>query len=278
MQAWDNGNHPQHAKIGPMGWLRILLRGGALGAITFGCLGVLLVVRLIERPLFGMARPVTPHITMFVCRMAFRILGMRRQVMGTPMHGVGAAVANHSSWLDIFALNASSDIYFVSKSEVAGWPGIGWLARATGTVFIERNPRRAREHMAQFTTRLQAGHRLMFFPEGTSTDGRRVLAFKTTLFQPFLGDDLCIQPVTLVYTAPQGADPRFYGWWGDMGFGPHLLQSLAAPRHGGVRVIYHPPRAAQDYDNRKAFAAQLERDVRDGFEKYLPTNQGTNGL
>ena len=95
-------------------------------------------------------------------------------------------VANHASWLDIFALNAPQRIYFVSKDEVRDWPGIGWLARATGTVFIARKSREAGVQARLFETRMAAGHRLLFFPEGTSTDGRRVLPFKTTLFAAFL--------------------------------------------------------------------------------------------
>jgi lyso-ornithine lipid O-acyltransferase len=97
------------------------------------------------------------------------------------MQHKGALVANHASWLDIFTLNACDRIYFVSKSEVAGWPGIGWLARATGTVFINRQGREAQMQKLLFEARLRAGHRLLFFPEGTSTDGQRVLDFKSTL-------------------------------------------------------------------------------------------------
>ena len=74
-----------------------------------------------------------PYITQVVCRGAFVVMGIRRTVKGEPMRHRGAVVANHTSWLDIFTLNAAQRIYFVSKSEVEGWPGIGWLARATGT-------------------------------------------------------------------------------------------------------------------------------------------------
>ena len=113
------------------------------------------------------------------------ILGIRLQVTGRPMAERGAVVANHASWLDIFVLNAVSRVYFVSKAEVAGWAGIGWLARATGTVFIARKGTEAKEQQALFEARLRAGHRLLFFPEGTSTDSLRVLPFKSTLFAAF---------------------------------------------------------------------------------------------
>ena len=185
----------------------------------------------------------------------------------------GAVVSNHVAWLDIFTHNARKRIYFVSKAEVAKWPGIGWLARATGTVFINRDPREAKLQQAVFEGRLLAGHKLLFFPEGTSTDGRRVLPFKTTLFQAFFTPDLVhgmyIQPVTLIYRAPKGADKRFYGWWGDMAFGPHLLQVLAAWPQGSVTVKYHPPLKVDDFADRKALAAAAEAAVRSGLPEDL---------
>lgn len=265
--TWYSEGEPEPpTKLSAGDWLRVLLRGGSLGFVTFGCLALLLLVRLIERPIFGLRRPMTPHITQFVCRSAFVLLGIRRRVTGTPMRAGGAVVANHSSWLDIFTLNASKRIYFVSKSEVAGWPGIGWLARATGTVFINRDRREARAQAELFEARLQAGHRLLFFPEGTSTDGLRVLPFKSTLFAAFfadaLRDHLQVQPVTVIYRAPSGEDPRFYGWWGDMEFGAHLLKTLAAKRQGTVEVVYHPPVAVADFADRKALAAHCEAAVR----------------
>ena len=86
-----------------------------------------------------------------------------------------------------------------------------------------------------FYARLLAGHKLLFFPEGTSTDGLRVLPFKSTLFaaffEPELHHTMWIQPVSVVYYAPVGEEARFYGWWGDMEFAPHLLKTLAARRH-----------------------------------------------
>lgn len=267
--TWHSGDEPEmHAPRGLRDWLRVLRRGVPLVLVTFGCLGVMLLVRLIERPLFGIRRPWTPAITCFVCRSAFVLMGIRREVRGAPMTGPGAQVANHSSWLDIFTLNASDRVCFVSKAEVAGWPGIGWLARATGTVFITRDRRQAQAQAGLLEARLAAGHRLLFFPEGTSTDGRRVLPFKTTLFQAFLAgplrERLRVQPVSVIYRAPAGEDPRFYGWWADMEMGPHLLKVLRQKRQGSVEVIYHPPVEVAAVAGRKELAALCEAAVREG--------------
>jgi 1-acyl-sn-glycerol-3-phosphate acyltransferase len=260
--TWDSDDPIVDPPITGMGWLRVLLRGGPLAVVVFGGLALLLLLRLFERPIFGVDRPITPYITQAVCRSAFVILRLPLLVRGPRLKVPGAVVANHGSWLDIFALNARKNVYFVSKSEVATWPGIGWLARATGTVFIERDPRDVKTQIALFEERLEHGHRLLFFPEGTSTDTLRVLPFKPTLFAPFFSDrivhDMHIQPVTVIYHAPEGADPRFYGWWGDMGFAPHLIKVLAQHPQGQVELVYHAPVRVDAFPNRKSLASHLE--------------------
>ena len=271
-ERWESTECVPHIHVQGWGYLRAMLRGLPLLLLIAVCLTLLLVLRLIERPIWGPRRPLTPFITQFVCRNAFRILGIRYGIEGTPLAGPGAVVANHSSWLDIFALNATKRIYFVSKAEVAQWPGIGWLARATGTVFIERDRRRAAEQITIFRNRLAAGHKLLFFPEGTSTDGLRVLAFKPTLFaaffDPALRDTLRLQAVSVIYLPPDGVDQRYYGWWGDMALAPHLLSTLAARQQGSVVVRYHEPVKLTDFADRKILAKTLEDQVRRGLADH----------
>lgn len=252
--------------IRPLGWVLALLRGFVMGLVVYAGLLILLILRLIERPLFGVARPLTPWITQSVCRMSFVIMGLPLTMRGVPMRKKGAVVANHSSWLDIFALNAVQRVYFVSKSEVEGWAAIGWLARATGTVFIARKGTEAKRQQALFETRLRMGHRLLFFPEGTSTDAVRVLPFKSTLFAAFfthgLDRVLHVQPVTVIYHPPKGQDARYYGWWGEMDFAPSLLRVLSTWRQGRVEVIFHPEVAVDAFAGRKELAAYCEELVR----------------
>jgi len=264
--TWAPDDEPPPVRISAFGWILAALRASLLIVLLLSGLALLLILRLIERPLCGPRRPITPYITQAVCRMTFVILQMRYRAEGQPMTERGAVVANHASWLDIFTLNARKRIYFVSKSEVARWPGIGMLARSVGTVFITRDRSQARAQTALFEERLLAGHKLLFFPEGTSTDGMRVLPFKSTLFAAFLTpalrDELHVQAVTVIYTAPPGQDARFYGWWGDMDFGTHMLKVLSTWRQGSVRVVFHPPVRAADFADRKALARYLEVQVR----------------
>lgn len=266
---WHGETEPKPFHPKGMAIVRVLWRGLPLGILVFGGLLLLLLVRLIERPIFGLHRPVTPYITQFVCRSAFVIIGLPFRAIGEQMREKGAVVANHASWLDIFSLNAKKRVYFVSKAEVAKWPGIGWLARATGTVFINRDRREATQQIEVFRARLSAGHKLLFFPEGTSSDAQRVLPFKSTLFAAFFTPELrefmWVQPVSVRYFAPEGEDPRFYGWWGDMDFAPHLLQTLAARRQGRIELIYHTPVKVTDFASRKALSLYCEKKVREGL-------------
>lgn len=268
MQTWGSAAPPPAVTLRPRDRLRSLALGGVLTVVILGGLMLLLTVRVLERPLFGLRRPVTPFITQAVCAIALRVMGLRLLCHGRPMAERGAQVANHVSWLDIFALNAAGRVYFVSKADVAGWPVIGWLARATGTVFIRRHGRDAARQKLLFEAHLRAGHRLLFFPEGTSTDGLRVLDFKSTLFAAFfapgLAEVLHVQPVSVIYTPPLGQDPRLLAWWGDQGFSTHFQTVLAYGRGWRVDLVYHPPRAVAAHRDRKALAAACAADVRAG--------------
>ncbi len=270
---WDDGCAPEPVAVGAFGWGLVALRGVSVVAVMLAGLALMLLLRLLERPLSGLRRPVTPWITVLVCRLSLWLLGIRLDVEGAQMRRKGAVVANHASWLDILVLNARGRVCFVAKEEVAGWPGISWLARATRTVFIKRDRRAAAEQVALFRTRLLAGHKLLFFPEGTSTDSRRVLPFRPTLFAAFfdeaLRDDIHIQPVSVAYLAPAGQDPRFYGWWGEMSLGESLVKVLAARPQGRVRMVYHAPVAVRDFAGRKQLAAHCEARVREGLEAAL---------
>ncbi|SNT75883.1 lysophospholipid acyltransferase family protein [Paracoccus seriniphilus] len=268
--TWRDGDTPVlPAPQGVRGWWRVLRRG--VPAVVVLLIGVILILplRLTERMFHGPRRPWTGPYVQGVCRLVLRCIGLRWHRVGKPMRGPGAVVANHSSWLDILTMNAAMPVFFVSKSEVRSWPGINILTAVTNTHFVTRDPKLAREQAAQFAARIRAGHRLLFFPEGTSTDGQRVLPFKPTLFQGFLDpdlpDSLAIQPMSVIYRAPAGTDPRFYGWWDDMALADHLLAVLSAPVQGDVTVRLSAPISVSGH-TRKTLSAAAEKLVREGFD------------
>jgi lyso-ornithine lipid O-acyltransferase len=271
--TWQSDVPPIVKKPRGFRWISVAVRGVAMILVIGIGLALTLILRLIEAPLSDPRRPVTPLITVVVCRLTLWILGIRLRQHGAPHRGPGVIVANHSSWLDIFALNACGPMVFVSKAEVADWPGIGWLARATGTLFIRRDRTEAEAQVALLQARVRAGQRLVIFPEGTSTDGRRVLPFRPALFQALIaGDlpkDLSVQPVSVVWHAPKGREARFFGWWGGMDFGPHALSVLAYGSGGQVDICWRDPLPVTSETGRKALALNAEHAVRDGHALRL---------
>jgi len=116
-------------------------------------------------------------------------------------------VANHVSWLDIYAINALHPVAFVSKAEVRDWPLIGWLARHTETIFLRRGSRgHARIINDEIAAALGAGGNIAVFPEGTTTDGTHLLHFHAALLQPAIASGHPLQPVAIDYRDPTGAE------------------------------------------------------------------------
>lgn len=212
-------------------------------------------------------------------RGCLRILGIRVAVRGGPIgHGAGLLVANHVSYLDILVLGSLVRGSFISKADVRDWPVFGFLAKQQRTVFIERKRNHARRQRRELEDRLRAPDRLILFPEGTTSDGQRTLAFKTSLFDLATieaedGRPVPVQPVSIAYTQldgiPLGRWLRpFYAWYGDMELGPHLLQWLGLGRLE-VEVTFHQPVRLSQFESRKHLAGYCERAVADGLSSAL---------
>ncbi len=128
-----------------------------------------------------------------------RVFRVRLEVVGQPT-GQGALFAgNHISWLDIAVLVSAHPVIFVSKAEVAGWPLIGWLARAGGTLFIERGAHGTQALNEELTALLRAGRCVVIFPEATTTRGESVRTFHSRLFAGAINSDRPVQPFALRY-------------------------------------------------------------------------------
>lgn len=270
--SWTGAEPPAPPPPGLGGRLRLGLRAAAAILWLGVMFGGFLVARGLDLGARAVARRPLPALAPWVvhlwARGALALLGLRLRVRGAPMAHPGAVVANHASWLDIVALMAATRAFFVSKAEVAGWPVIGFIGRAIGTMFIERRPVEARRQAEALHARLRRGDRLCLFPEGTSTDGQQVLPFKSALFGVFLAPDLhgvlWVQPVSLVYRAPAGLPASFYAWWGDMDFAAHLAAVLALSRGGLVEARFHPPLRPADFADRKTLADAACAAVRQG--------------
>jgi len=166
-------------------------------------------------------------------------------------------VANHVSWLDIFALNAVSPVRFVAKSEIRRWPAIGWLSARTGTLFIERGRRRDTARVSGLVTEaMRSGDVVAVFPEGTTTDGSQVLRFHSSLLQPALAAEAGVQPVALRFERSDGSLCVEAAYDGDKSLWHTLLQ-IVAQREIIARLHFLPPLETGAADRRAlANAAQ----------------------
>lgn len=204
-----------------------------------------------------------------------RLMGLRVQVIGTLASRDSGRpivfVSNHSSWVDVPVAGGVLDGCFVAKGEIAGWPVVNWIARLGRTIFVSRrrgSTGREREAMRE---RLRRGDNIILFPEGTSSDGSRVLPFRSSFFAVVEGADgtlPLIQPVSVVYDRlgglPTGRAARpVFAWYGDMDIATHFWR-LA--QHCGLRatVLLHAPLDPASFPDRKALAGATWRIVADG--------------
>jgi 1-acyl-sn-glycerol-3-phosphate acyltransferase len=209
-------------------------------------------------------------------RILCALIGVRIREVGKRSAASPALIlSNHVSWLDICVVTALGPVVFVAKSEVAGWPVFGWLARLQRTIFINRQARQQTGAATrEIADRLLGGDAVVLFAEGTSSDGIRVLPFRSSLVGAVhhaLGagtqhTHVTVQPMSLAYVSlsglPMGRGLRErVAWYGDAELIPHLLSVLAS---GAVDVTVSWGEAVA-YDmgaDRKAIARDAERSVR----------------
>ena len=207
-------------------------------------------------------------------RIVLRLIGVRVEVRGAPCRRRPLMIlANHVSWIDICVFGSLLGISFVAKSEVAGWPGVGLLARLQRSVFVDRSRRhRTSAANAEIGGRLACGDAMLLFAEGTTGDGTRVLPFRSALIgaaQEALGQGgpcVAVQPLAIRYTRRgglpigRGAMPKI-AWTGDMDLAPHLMAVLAgAPID--VVIAWGEPVDVTAQTDRKALARAMEASVR----------------
>ncbi len=191
-------------------------------------------------------------------------------------------VANHASYLDIMVLGSLVQGSFVAKAEVADWPFFGWLARLQRSVFIERRRTAIADQLSALRKRLERGDSLILFPEGTSSEGIRVLPFRSGLFSALEDESganrLPVQPVSIAYTRLDDMPLErylrpFFAWYGDMELAGHIWQSIGMGRLSVV-VEFHPPTSLAECGSRKALShcchTKIERGLRTALLQSSP--------
>jgi 1-acyl-sn-glycerol-3-phosphate acyltransferase len=205
------------------------------------------------------------------------ILGMRIVVRGrpSPTHPT-LFVSNHSSYFDILVLGSLFPCSFIAKADMIGWPLVGQLAKLQRSVFVDRKPANVAEHSDEIARRLKAGDSLVLFAEGTTSDGNRILPFKSSLLS--VAEDappemnLTIQPVSIIATKldgmPLGRALRpLYAWYGDMPLAPHVWNAMKAGRLT-IEVEFHEPFKVGAM-NRKQITRRCEDAVERGVVRAV---------
>nr|WP_210387989.1 MULTISPECIES: lysophospholipid acyltransferase family protein [unclassified Ciceribacter] len=215
-------------------------------------------------------------------RMACRLLGIRLHVHGglesrRPL----MIAANHASWKDILILGALADVAFIAKTEVASWPVFGLFAKLQKSIFVVREEKsRTGEQVNEIATRMADGEIVVLFPEGTTSDGNRLLGVKSSLFGaasaalPLAPDGVVhVQPVAIAYTGVYGMPMGRYhrpiaAWPGDIGLLPHLIGILKAGAID-VDVSFGEVIEFRVGENRKLLSARVEAAIRSMLVDHL---------
>jgi lyso-ornithine lipid O-acyltransferase len=189
--------------------------------------------------------------------------------------------SNHVSWKDILVLGAIADVVFIAKAEVAGWPIFGILAKLQKTIFVVREEkRRTGEQVNEIAARMTAGEIVVLFPEGTTSDGNRLMEVKSSLFGaaaaavPHTPHGVVhVQPVSIAYTRVHGmAMGRFHrplaAWPGDIELAPHLMGVL---KEGAldVDVAFGDTVDFRTGDNRKHLSQNITAQLRRMLIRHL---------
>ncbi len=206
-------------------------------------------------------------------------LNIKVSKVGEPLEGPPTLfVCNHVSWIDIIVLGHIIKGCFIAKKEMIDWPILGYLSSLQRTIFIDRGRRSdVVEQRKEMQDRMHNGDNLILFPEGTTSDGGRVLPFKSSLFgvtetamhlQPDEHgqlQELMVQPVTVVYKRINNmptirANRPNVAWYGDLEMGAHLRGVLNLLKVE-VEVHFHEPVSRNLFKTRKELSAYCQRTI-----------------
>jgi len=191
------------------------------------------------------------------CAKAIHRLGIELEPDGKfPPRGL--LVANHLGYLDVLVLSAMHSCVFVAKKEVRSWPLFGLMAKLSGTVFVDR-ARTSAAHTAntEMSNALAQGVVVMLFPEGTSSDGSKVLPFRPALFDAATKAGANVVSAHISYDVADGSAASDVCYWGEMSFVPHLLRLLSRRQ---IRARVRFAAETRKFADRK-LAARVTRDL-----------------
>ena len=259
-----------------------VLRRIRLLNFTFGFATLTLLMTPVQLALLALWPRAAKHLPVFYHRQLLRLLKVTvhpETRLSDARSGQSVLIlSNHISWLDIVVLSSVMPVSFIAKSEVRDWPVFGFLSKLQRTVFVDRQRRqKTGETTREIAGRMQAGDKMVLFAEGTTSDGLRILPFRSPLvgaareaLKSAGSEAVLIQPVAIRYTHRHGmplgrGEMPAIGWYGDMDLLPHLTDLIT----GGpidVQVVFGQTLAFDSQTDRKMITKQAETEVRRLFQ------------
>lgn len=255
-------------KASLLGKILFILRVTFLSIILLVCIPLYYIWRIL-----GLSNP-WPRLFLRVTALCS---GARVYKKGSALKRNVFYVSNHLSWLDIPVLGGRSGAAFVANDGIETWPFIGWLCRLNNTIFVSRENRLEIANQINRVRRaLEESWAVTIFPEGTTTDGRTLLPFKSPLLATLEPppDDIMVQPIFLDY----GDMADKIAWVGDEAAPANAWRIFTGTQSFKVVVHFLEPFDPRDYKNRKAIAAECRVRITEAMEnKLLPINNDPTG-
>ena len=226
--------------------------------------------------LFGkIISPIEKWLPVFFHKMLLWVLSIDLEIVGETNKSKisNLFISNHLSYLDIPILGSKMPLRFVAKSEVESWPLLGFLAKKGRSIFIRRNKTDSFNQKNKILDVLSSYENVFIFPEGTTSDGNRVLEFKSSSFSSVENQSFIVQPIVIVYSDLNGIPINRWlrptiAWYGDMDLIPHLsrLVGLISIK---AKLIFLEPVNTQSFENRKDLSNHLEDKIRKVYSRAL---------
>jgi len=200
-------------------------------------------------------------------KIALKILNVKIKIKGDlSFLKSSVLVSNHLSYLDVLVLFAYSPSLFITSTEVRDTFFLGKITKLAGCIFVERRPeKRSLEtkniEINTMTSQMKKGFNIFFFPEGTSSNGKQVLPFKSTFFQIALDTNSEVTPLCLRY---EGENSSVIPWYGDMTFLDHLYLLCLQDKIYTELTILSPLTA----ESRKEYALKTFNLISEHYERY----------
>lgn len=203
------------------------------------------------------------------------LINIKVKVLGKPRFDAKGVlyVCNHLSYVDISVLGSFIPGKFIAKSEISNWPLIGFLSKIGNTIFINRNLSYLKKNKTLVKDQIINGENILLFPEGTTSDGNRILNFKSSMFFSLDKEDITIQPIVLKYRSLNGLPfnrnvKPIIAWYGDMDFKTHLL-NLIKLFSISVTIIFLKPIKSINYQSRKDMTFELQNVIDTNYSSNL---------